>query len=164
MQPILDNTAIHQKINRLAHELSEDCYKEPHIFIGGILGNGLKLGLHLQAGMQDVLNKNIECFEIFVNKDEPWKEEIRLSLPEEKLKNAYLILVDDVVNSGKTMQFALTKLLTFPTIAIKTVTLVDRTHRRFPIKADFVGLSLSTTLKERVEVDLTEGNMKAFLI
>jgi pyrimidine operon attenuation protein / uracil phosphoribosyltransferase len=164
MQPILDNTAIHQKINRLAHELSEDCYQESLIFIGGIHGNGIELAKRLQTGMSEILSNNIDLFEIFVNKEEPWKEAIRLSVPEEKLKNAYLILVDDVVNSGKTMQFALTKLLTFPTAAIKTVALVDRTHRRFPIKADFVGLSLSTTLKERVEVDLTEGNMKAFLI
>ena len=164
MQPILDNTAIHQKINRLAHELSEDCYQESLIFIGGIHGNGIELAKRLQTGMSEILSNDIDLFEIFVNKEEPWKEAIRLSVPEEKLKNAYLILVDDVVNSGKTMQFALTKLLTFPTAAIKTVALVDRTHRRFPIKADFVGLSLSTTLKERVEVDLTEGNMKAFLI
>ena len=71
--------------------------------------------------------------------------------------------MDDVINSGKTLQFALVEMLKFPTKAIKTVTLVDRKHRRFPIKANFVGLSLSTTLQDRVEVDLTSGSEKAYL-
>ncbi len=164
MQNILDNISIQQKINRLAHELIEDCHTEERVYIGGIVGNGALLAEKLKTAMGEVLKMKIDSFIIDLNKDEPWKDPIQLSLPEEELKNAYIVLVDDVVNSGKTMQFALTKLLTFPTHAIKTVTLVDRTHRRFPIKADFVGLSLSTTLKERVEVDLSEGNMKAYLV
>ena len=164
MQPILDNNAIQQKILRLAHELSEDCHKESTIFIGGIQGNGLKLAELICSAMTTVLNREIKTFSIHMHKEEPWKNPIELSVGENELKHAYLILVDDVVNSGKTMQFALTKLLSFPTAAIKTVTLVDRTHRRFPIKADFVGLSLSTTLKERVEVDLSEGKMTAYLV
>jgi pyrimidine operon attenuation protein/uracil phosphoribosyltransferase len=73
-------------------------------------------------------------------------------------------LIDDVLNSGKTLQFALVEILKFPTKAIKIMTLVDRKHRRFPIKADFVGMSLSTTLKERVEVDLSPENKKAYLL
>jgi pyrimidine operon attenuation protein/uracil phosphoribosyltransferase len=83
MQPILDNTAIHQKINRLAHELSEDCYQESLIFIGGIHGNGIELAKRLQTGMSEILSNDIDLFEIFVNKEEPWKEAIRLSVPEE---------------------------------------------------------------------------------
>ena len=89
---------------------------------------------------------------------------IEISASHEELKDAYIVLVDDVINSGKTLQFALVEMLKFPTKAIKTVTLVDRKHRRFPIKANFVGLSLSTTLKERVEVDLTIGKETAYLV
>ena len=62
------------------------------------------------------------------------------------------------------MQYALVKLLEQATKAIKTVALVDRQHRRYPIKADFVGISLSTTLKERVEVELSKDNSRAYLI
>ncbi len=164
MQGILDDKAIQQKINRLAHELIEDCYSEERVYIGGIVGNGALLADMIKEAMSSVVSMKIDSFVIDLNKEEPWKDEIVLSLPENLLKHAYIVLVDDVVNSGKTMQFALTKLLTFPTQAIKTVTLVDRTHRRFPIKADFVGMSLSTTLKERVEVDLSPGNMKAYLV
>ena len=115
-----------------------------------------------------ILTKNtpqsIQVVKITVNKDEPWSEPISLSVPEETLKNGFIILVDDVLNSGKTMQYALVKLLERPTKAIKTLALVDRSHRRYPIKADFVGLSLSTTLQERVEVDLSSSNSHAYLI
>jgi pyrimidine operon attenuation protein/uracil phosphoribosyltransferase len=62
------------------------------------------------------------------------------------------------------MQYSLLKFLEQPTKAIKTVALVDRQHRRYPIKADYVGLSLSTTLKDRVEVDLSVNHTKAYLI
>jgi pyrimidine operon attenuation protein/uracil phosphoribosyltransferase len=103
-------------------------------------------------------------FEIIVNKEEPWKDPIELSIPDSDLKNAYILLVDDVLNSGKTMQYSLIKFLERATKSIKTVALVDRTHRRYPIKADFVGLSLSTTLKERVEVEMNESNSRAYLV
>ncbi len=62
------------------------------------------------------------------------------------------------------MQYALVKFLQQPTKAIKTVAMVDRKHRRYPIKADFVGLSLSTTLKERVEIITKNGSYEAYLV
>ena len=62
------------------------------------------------------------------------------------------------------MQYALVKLLNHRTKAIKTVVLFDRQHRRFPVKASFVGLSLSTTLKDRVEVEFHQTASKAYLI
>ena len=103
-------------------------------------------------------------FEIKINKKNPWDGPITLSTPKEEMENGYIVLVDDVLNSGKTVQYALVEILQFPTKAIKILALVDRKHRRFPIKADFVGLSLSTTLKEHVEVDLTKENKKAYLV
>lgn len=163
MQQILDKRQIEQKINRLAHQILENTFEEGKIYLGGIQGNGFMLASKLSDIIKNNSDLEVETFEIKMNKDEPWSQEIVLSLPKETLKNEYIILVDDVVNSGKTMQYALIELLRFPTRAIKTVTLVDRTHRRFPIKADFVGLSLSTTLKEHVEVDLSEGSTKAYL-
>lgn len=163
MQQILTHKEIDQKINRLGHQVLENCFEEPTIFIGGISGNGIKLANALKEIISKESDQNIEVFEIGINKDEPWSEPVKLSIPEEKLKNGYILLVDDVLNSGKTMQYALVKILEQPTKAIKTVALVDRTHRRYPIKADFVGISLSTTLKERVEVELN-GQSRAYLI
>jgi pyrimidine operon attenuation protein/uracil phosphoribosyltransferase len=102
-------------------------------------------------------------FEIKLHKDEPWTEPITFSIDQKDLKNSYIVLVDDVVNSGKTMQYALLKFLEQATKAIKTVALIDRQHRRYPIKTDFAGLSLSTTLKNHVEVELGPTGSKVFL-
>lgn len=164
MNNILNHKEIHQKIIRLGHQVLENCFEESVVFIGGICGNGIKLAKELQKIITSNSDQKIEVFEITVDKDEPWNYPITLSIDEKKLKNAYIILVDDVLNSGKTMQYSLVKLLEQPTKSIKTVALVDRTHRRYPIKADFVGLSLSTTLKERVEVDLNEDRSRAYLV
>ena len=164
MHTILSHKEIEQKITRLGHQLLENCFEEPVVFLGGICGNGIRLAREIQKIMQSNSDQQIEVFEISVDKEEPWKKPITLSIDEDRLKNGYIILVDDVLNSGKTMQYSLVKLLERPTKSIKTVALVDRTHRRYPIKADFVGISLSTTLKERVEIDLDGENSKAYLV
>jgi pyrimidine operon attenuation protein/uracil phosphoribosyltransferase len=164
MQEILSSQEIKQKTERLAHQLIENTFEQPKVFIGGIQGNGIILANTLADIMREHMDNEITVFSIKINKSEPWSEDIVLSSPISEMENGYIILVDDVFNSGKTMQFALVEILKFPTKAIKTVALVDRKHRRFPIKANFVGLSLSTTLKERVEVDLTAGNEKAYLV
>ena len=164
MQIILNHIQTQQKITRLGHELIENCFEETELFIGGISGNGYKLAKMIT----DIIEKNaslkITSFEIKINKSEPWAEPISLSIEESRLKKGYIILVDYVINSGKTLQYALVKFLEQPTKAIQTVVLVDRKHRRYPIKANFVGISLSTTLQDRIEVDLSEGDTKAFLI
>ena len=163
MQTILDQQQIQQKITRLGHQLIEVALDQEVIYLGGIVGNGYVLAQLLA----DVIAQNsalrVVCFEIKLNKDEPWSEAITFSIDQKDLKNSYIVLIDDVVNSGKTMQYALLKFLEQATKAIKTVALIDRQHRRYPIKTDFAGLSLSTTLKNHVEVDFNKSNAKVFL-
>ncbi|MDP4797376.1 MAG: phosphoribosyltransferase family protein [Crocinitomicaceae bacterium] len=164
MQEILSKQDIEKKINRLAFQLLENCFEEQSLFLGGIVGNGIVIANRIAKIIQSNSKVNVIVFEIKINKSEPWAEKTVLTANKEDLKNGYIVLIDDVLNSGKTMQYALMEILQFPTKAIKTLTLVDRTHRRFPIKADFVGLSLSTTLKNRVEVILSEKDEKAYLV
>jgi pyrimidine operon attenuation protein/uracil phosphoribosyltransferase len=164
MQVILNHQQIEQKITRLGHQILENSFEEKTLFIGGIIGNGSILAKKIV----EVINANstikIVYFEVSINKEEPWSEKIHLSIDEKLLKKGFIILVDDVINSGKTMQYAVMKFLEQATKAIKTVALVDRAHRRYPIKTDFIGLGLSTTLKDRVEVELIENDFKAYLV
>ena len=164
MNYILNHKQIVEKINRLAHEILENTFEESTLFIVGISGNGSLLAKELTDVMKKFSDQHIVVFELTVDKENPWDHPIHLSINQREIKNGYIILVDDVLNSGKTMQYALVKLLEQPTKSIKTVALVDRTHRRYPIKADFVGLSLSTTMKERVEVSLSDDNFHAYLV
>jgi len=164
MQVILNHQQIQQKITRLGHELLENCFEEKNIYIGGIHGNGYTLAKTIGEIISSNSKISVNSFEIQINKLKPWKDEITVSIDDKKLRKGYVIIVDDVINSGKTMQYALVKILEKPTKVIRTMVLVDRKHRRYPIKADIVGISLSTTLKDRVEVDLDKDNSKAYLI
>ena len=163
MQIILEHAEIERKIVRLAYQILEQTTEQKRLFIGGIQGNGFILAKLLQEIIEQHGSCEVLVFEIQLNKEEPWSEPIQLSIDDRELKNGYIVLVDDVINSGKTMQYALIKFLQQATHAIKVLTLVDRQHRRFPIKADFVGLSLSTTLKDRVEIELSSTQFFAFL-
>lgn len=164
MNKILNQVQIDQKIMRIAHEIIENTTNVDSIFIAGICGNGVLIAHKIGEIIK--LNSDLKCtiFEINLDKENPLSTEISSSINIELIKNAYVILIDDVVNSGKTMQYALTKILEQNTKTIKTVALVDRTHRRFPIKCDFVGLTLSTTLQNRVEVELSEKESYAYLV
>ncbi|MFM6964428.1 MAG: phosphoribosyltransferase family protein [Sphingomonadales bacterium] len=163
MQTILSQQQIQQKIVRLGHQLIETAFDQKEIYLGGIVGNGYLLAQQLANVIAENSSLKVICFEIKLNKDEPWSEPISFSIDQKALKNAYIVLIDDVVNSGKTMQYALLKFLEQATTAIKTVALIDRQHRRYPIKTDFAGLSLSTTLKNHVEVDFNATDAKVFL-
>ena len=164
MQIILSQLEIDQKVTRLAHQIIENTFEQERLYIGGISGNGSQLATRIKEIIEENTDQEIILFEMTLNKVEPWKEPITLSITQEEIKNGYILLIDDVINSGKTMQYALVKLLEQATKAIKTVVLVDRQYRRYPIKADFVGISLSTTLQERVEVELSESNSYAYLV
>ncbi len=163
MQRILTSEEINHKLVRLAHQIIEFTYDIPICFLGGITGNGFIMAKALKTIINENSQQKIELFEITVNKEQPWSEDVKLSIPEKDLKNGTILIIDDVLNSGKTMQYALVKFLQQPTKAIKTVAMVDREHRRYPIKADFVGLCLSTTLSDRVEIRVTKDKYEAYL-
>jgi pyrimidine operon attenuation protein/uracil phosphoribosyltransferase len=74
-----------------------------------------------------------------------------------------IFLLDDVLNTGSTLMFAANFLIQFPIKGLRTVILVNRKHRLFPIRADFVGLSLATTLKEHISVDFSDKNNGVYL-
>jgi pyrimidine operon attenuation protein/uracil phosphoribosyltransferase len=119
MQVILKHQEIHQKITRLAYQILEQCTDQEKIFIGGIQGNGMLLATYLKQVIDAHGTLNTQLFEIEINKDEPWANPIGLSIPESDLKHGYIVLVDDVINSGKTMQYALIKFLQQATSHLK---------------------------------------------
>ncbi len=151
---ILNSKQIEQKINRLAYEIVENNYTEKEIIIAGISKNGYLFAKRLNAVLQKISSIKTQLIEIVIDKENPLSKEIKISLSEKELKNKVVILADDVLNSGKTLIFGAKPFLVSPLKRLTTVVLVDRGHNRYPIKADFVGLSLSTTLQEHITVEL----------
>lgn len=160
---VLNARQIEQKINRIAYEILENNYQRSKLFLVGIKGNGYELARRLSEILMSISDQEIVLAEISIDKHEPLQHPIELSIDNATMENESIILIDDVINSGRTMQYALMKLLEKPSERIKTVTLVDRKHRRYPIRVDYVGLTLSTTLQDRIEVEF-EGEPSAYLV
>lgn len=148
---ILDKQQIQQKINRIAYQILEDNLEEKELVLAGIWDRGYKLALRLQKVLEEIADIKITLLRIDIERQSS-KLIAKTDLPESNWKNKVVILVDDVLNSGKTLAYGLGVFLNTPHKKIRTVVLVDRSHKIFPIATDFVGLQLATILKEHVDV------------
>jgi pyrimidine operon attenuation protein/uracil phosphoribosyltransferase len=160
---ILNSKQIEQKINRIAFQIYENNYGEKEIIVAGISDNGYLFAKRIADVLQKISPIKAKLIEIKINKENPAASEIKISLTDKELKNKVIILVDDVLNSGKTLIFGAKPFLISPVKRLTTAVLVDRGHNRYPIKADFVGLSLSTTLQEHITVELKKGKESVYL-
>lgn len=158
---ILNTLQIAQKLNRLAYEVYETNFNEKELLIVGIEGNGYKVADQIYDRLQKISKLKLHLGKITLNKEKPWEGEPSINFAEKLFINKNVILVDDVLNSGKTLMYAVKLFLDKPVKRIHTLVLVDRSHHRFPVKADFVGLSLSTTLQEHITADFSKKNKEA---
>jgi pyrimidine operon attenuation protein/uracil phosphoribosyltransferase len=159
---VLNATQVNQKIDRLAFEIHENTYNEKEIIIAGIVGNGFKLAELLSQRLANFSDIKVTLVSVNVNKKDPLAIEASVELEKADAEDKVVILVDDVLNSGKTLIYGIRHFLQVRLKALRTVALVDRDHKRFPVKADYVGLVLSTTLQEHIRVEL-EGEMAVYL-
>ena len=148
---ILNKQQIQQKINRIAYQILEDNLGEKEIVLAGIWDRGYKLALRLKAVLTVICALKITMLKIELDRKNS-KLVAQTDLDESQWKNKVIILVDDVLNSGKTLAYGLGVFINTPHKKIRTVVLVDRSHKIFPIATDFVGLQLATVLKEHVDV------------
>ncbi|MET3114266.1 pyrimidine operon attenuation protein/uracil phosphoribosyltransferase [Pedobacter sp. CG_S7] len=155
---ILDKIQIQQKINRIAYQILEDNLNEKEIVLAGIWDRGYKLAKRLKEVLLAISDLKIILLRIDLEKENS-KLIAKTDLDESKWMNKVIILVDDVLNSGKTLSYGLGVFLNTPHKKIRTVVLVDRSHKIFPIATDFVGLQMSTVLKEHVDVVLDVEGM-----
>ena len=159
---VLDKKQLQQKLNRLAWQIYEQNHKEKEIIIAGIVDRGVLLAKKIVEKLREISDIKVKLATIKVDKDNPFYKDIEVDISEKDYKNKVLILVDDVLSSGKTLMYGAKYFLSVPLKKLSTIVLVDRNHNRFPIKADFVGVSLSTTLKEHISVEL-EKNVGVYL-
>lgn len=160
---ILSNQEIEHTIKRIAYQIYETFVDEEEIVIAGITANGFTFAKKITEVLETISPLKISLCEVQINKLNP-ELPIHTSLTKEQYANKGLILVDDVLNSGTTLIYAVRHFLDVPLKKFKTAVLVDRNHKKYPIKADFKGISLSTSLLEHVQVVFNEnGNDYAYL-
>lgn len=160
---IIDSLKIERMIRRLAHQVLEDHYREEGVAIVGVSGMGAEVARLLEEEFAAISDLAFDCFEIGLNKVDPLKGDIRFTGTLDELRGRAVLLVDDVLNSGRTLSFAMAHLLGADPASLRTVVLVDRIHRTFPIRADYYGMRLSTNLKEHVAVVVESAGLVAYL-
>ncbi|EKF54282.1 phosphoribosyltransferase [Galbibacter marinus] len=159
---ILSHEEIQHKIKRIAYQIYETYVDEDEIVIAGIAASGLELAKKIDKCFKEIADiKTIFC-EVTIDKTNPLKP-IITSLDKSEYQNKSVIVVDDVLNSGSTLIYAVRHFLDVPLKKLKTVVLVDRNHKKYPVKADFKGISLSTSLQEHVDVVFEKGNDAVYL-
>ncbi|OYX83226.1 MAG: phosphoribosyltransferase [Flavobacteriales bacterium 32-34-25] len=154
---ILTNQEIKHKTKRIAYQIYETFIDEEEVVLAGIATNGYVFAEKIAQELKTISSLKIILCEVHIDKQNP-KLNIQTSIPSEEYANKGLILIDDVLNSGTTLIYAVKHFLDVPLKKFKTAVLVDRNHKKYPVKADFKGISLSTSLLEHVKVEFDQDN------
>ena len=163
MDKILTHDEIQHKVRRISYQIFESNADEDEIIIAGIEGGGLKFAKKIVAVLDDITNANIILCKVKMDKENPLESGVQTSLKVEEYDNKSVVLVDDVLNSGTTLIYGVQHFLKTPLKRLKTAVLVNRNHKKYPVKADFKGLSLSTSLNEHIRVEFKSKNDGVYL-
>lgn len=153
---ILNKAQTLQKITRIAYEIYENNPKEKEIYLAGIYDKGYQFAEILKVELEKVAPFRVVLIRIDLDKFTPQQGDVQLDIEVNKLKNKTIILLDDVLNTGRTVAYSLKPFLNIAIKRLQTAVIVDRAHKNFPISADYVGYSLSTSLKENIEIILDD--------
>lgn len=159
---ILNNTQINQKIKRIAFQIYEANVNEKEVIVAGIDKKGFVLAEKLAGELEKISPLKTSLCSVSINKDNVF-DPIKTSLLPETYQNKSLVLVDDVLHTGTTLMYAIKHFLDVPLKQFRTAVLVDRNHKKFPVKVDFKGISLSTSFQNNVVVSLKNDMSEAYL-
>jgi len=153
---ILNKQQIQQKIDRIAYQILEDNYDEQEIIIAGMLPRGGFLATRLKKVLDEiapftskVITIDLDRFSTSLN--------ATVDADIQQCNDKVVILVDDVLNSGKSLAYGFGVFLDVPLKKLRTVVLVDRNHKNFPVFTDYSGIALSTIIKQHIDVKLSEN-------
>lgn len=159
---ILTQSEIQHKTKRIAYQIYETFVDENEVVLAGIANSGYIFAQKIAAELENISDLKVILCEVKINKTNP-QDEIITSLAVEEYQNKGLVLIDDVLNSGATLIYGVKHFLDVPLKKFKTAVLVDRNHKKYPVKADFKGISLSTSLLEHIQVVFEENNEYVYL-
>lgn len=151
---ILDHEQVQRKLRRIAHQLHEEHHTEKGIVLVGVAPRGATLAKRLAQLLGSIAEFEVEVVILELDKDLPLEKPVKMNVEPRALRNRTVVLVDDVLMSGRTLMHAVSHLVQVPLKRLSTVVLVDRRHRTYPVRADIVGLTLSTTMQEHISVEL----------
>ena len=154
---ILSPEVASKKLTRMAFEILENNFGETGFILAGIRESGTAIARTIQDLLKEIAGLQTELITVSLDKKNPG--EVTLSSHPD-FRNRVIILIDDVCNSGKTLLYAIKPFLDSHPKKIQTLVLVERSHNTFPVKPDYVGLSVATTLQEHIYVEVEKGRVK----
>ena len=157
-QIILSHDQIQHKIKRIAFQIYENNSSEKEVILAGIASNGFIFAKRLHVILSNISEIKFTLCKVVIDKSSPTSQ-IKTSIPPEDYQNKSIVLADDVLNSGTTLIYGVKHFLNVPLKQFKTAVLVNRNHKKYPVKADFKGISLSTSLNEHVQVNFGEQDI-----
>jgi len=159
---ILDKNTAEKKMRRMAMEIAERNHDKSSLILIGIKENGIFIAAKIAEFLKPNFSGEIEIIELSMDKRNPGEIVLSKSVD---FNNKSVLLIDDVANSGSTMLYAMKPLLEFHPSQIETVILVERTHKKFPVAVNYVGLSVATTQQENIIVEVESGLVtKAYIV
>lgn len=149
---VLNANQVNQKIKRIAYEIYENNFKEKAIIMAGIDGQGYTLAEILAKELESISPIKAVTVKVTLDKLAPQQSEVGIDVETKELKKKCIILVDDVLNTGRTLAYGLKPFLDIEVKKIEVAVLVNRSHTTFPILPAYTGYELSTTLSDHVQV------------
>ena len=160
---IMDHATIALKLERIAYQVYENNFDEKEIILVSIAGNGEEVAKRLQKILKNICQIQISVAKISMDKKNPHSDKSSIDIDLGYLADKSIVLIDDVLNSGITLMYAARFILQVRLKQLITVVLVDRRHRKYPIRADYVGITLSTTIQEHITVEFSDTNSAIYL-
>lgn len=158
----MDSATVNRKIERIAWEVYERHIQESEVYVIGIAESGYKVAEQILSVLQNISKLDCILLKMEVNKRNP-SDDVVLHGELSALEGKCVVVVDDVLNSGSTLIYGVRHILQSDIKMCTTAVLVDRNHKRYPIKADVKGMSLSTSLQEHVGVKFEGKNATVYL-
>lgn len=154
---VLTALAAQQKLKRMSLEIAESLSgQKGELFLIGVQQSGMIIAEEMAKLLETLLNKPVKTIAVQLNKQKPTNVVLSENVD---LNGANIVLIDDVTNSGKTLLYALKPLLEAHPRSIQTLVLVERMHKQFPVKPDFVGLSIATAQEEHIQIETDKGEI-----
>jgi pyrimidine operon attenuation protein/uracil phosphoribosyltransferase len=164
MTEVLNHKQVGQKITRMAFEIYErNLHASGGMVVAGITGMGTILANLLASELRKISPLQVEEVEVLLDKQAVTATDVQLSSPI-ALKGKTIVLVDDVLNTGKTLVYALKPFLEHEVEKMEIAVLVNRSHGLFPVKPDYTGFELATTFNEHIRVDFSGNNYSVHLL
>lgn len=159
---ILNHEEISLKLDRIAWQILEHHYGEKSIVLVGLVDRGTEVAEKIKMRLENFGTTKIHCTTINLDKLAGLASTVTIE-DVSLITGNPIILVDDVLNSGVTLAAALREILNYSPKSVRTAVLANRDHHKFPIQANYVGVSLATTLQENILYEVTNDQMSVWL-